>query len=386
MIRPTPFLAHTFAVLWTATALAGVDTQASLESPSRSVIVVPAQIIGERAGAPLYSTTIISRVYTIDRIFKSMEGPDSTDNARIWDEPGPAELLWITGYRSAMVGADTVNESSPEFMCHSTMNLTDRTEYHKRFPSKLGFNRLFTLDQGSTPVNLPIGFGVPVMSDQDMLFNSQVLNHNIHSDPFELRQKISVEFVRDRDLEKPLIPLMQHGASGAVLVEGRDGHYGLKEGEAAAGEGCAMGVDAGHPEYVDGDGAGRKFSAFWVVPPGRRSDHMRVTTLLHLPYDTTIHYATAHLHPFAESLELRDLTTGESVLIAEATQTEKGIGLGNVTHISSSDGIPIYRDHEYELVSTYNNTSGVDQDAMAAMFMYVRATDLYDFDFRPRKK
>ncbi|MGE4605458.1 MAG: hypothetical protein AAEJ52_01805 [Myxococcota bacterium] len=57
-----------------------------------------------------------------------------------------------------------------------------------------------------------------------------------------------------------------------------------------------------------------------------------------------------------------------------------------MTHVSSADGIPIYRDHEYELISTYNNTSGVDQDAMATMFLYVRATDLYDFDFRPRKK
>ncbi|MFP8878739.1 MAG: hypothetical protein VCE43_04375 [Myxococcota bacterium] len=57
-----------------------------------------------------------------------------------------------------------------------------------------------------------------------------------------------------------------------------------------------------------------------------------------------------------------------------------------MTHVSSADGIPIYRDHEYELISIYNNSSGVDQDAMATMFSYVRATDLCDFDFRPRKK
>jgi hypothetical protein len=379
-------LLSVFVAHWSATAVAATESQESREPASRSLIVEPAQIIGEREGAPLYAKTIISRVYTIDQIFKSMEGPDSNDIVGLWDEQGPPELLWITGYRSDMVGADAVSESSPEFMCHSTMNITDGDAFAKRFPSKIGFKRMFTLDQGSAPVTLPPGFGFPIMSDQVMVFNSQVLNHNIQADPFEVRQKIFVEFVRDRDLEKPLIPLLQNGASGSVLVEGRDGHYGLKEGEAAHGEGCGMGLDAGHPEYVLGDGAGRKFSLFWVVPPGRQSDHMRITTLLNLPYDTTIHYATSHLHPFAESLELRDVTTGESVLINEATQTEKGIGLADVTHFSSADGIPIYRDHEYELVSTYNNTSGIDQDAMATMFLYLRAKDLYDFDFRPRKK
>jgi len=253
MLRSTPLLA-----LLLSCSFAISSSASNLESAPRSFFDEPAGIIGERDGAPLYAKTVVSRVYTIDAIFRSMEGPSGMDKASLWDEPGPPELLWVTGYRAEMVGPDADETTSPEFMCHSTMNITDDTAYQKRFPSRLGLlaNRLFTLDQGSTLVDLPSGFGVPVMSDQVMLFNSQVLNHNLRTAPFDVRQKIYIEFVRDRDLEKPLIPLLQHGAWVSVLVDGRDGHYGLKEGETAEGPGCSMGDNNGLAEYVVDDGEG----------------------------------------------------------------------------------------------------------------------------------
>ena len=34
-------------------------------------------------------------------------------------------------------------------------------------------------------------------------------------------------------------------------------------------------------------------------------------------------------------------------------------------------GIPVFRDHEYALISTYNNTSGEDQDAVAIMYFFL---------------
>ena len=39
---------------------------------------------------------------------------------------------------------------------------------------------------------------------------------------------------------------------------------------------------------------------------------------------------------------------------------------------SSKEGLPVYKDHEYEIVSRYNNTSGVNQDAMATIMIYLR--------------
>ena len=83
---------------------------------------------------------------------------------------------------------------------------------------------------------------------------------------------------------------------------------------------------------------------------------------MNIPYDTTVHYIAVHLHPFAESLELVDLTTGEPVFKSEVDNFEDKIGLRRVQYFSSEEGVPVYKDHEYELMSIYNNTTSVNQD------------------------
>ncbi len=49
----------------------------------------------------------------------------------------------------------------------------------------------------------------------------------------------------------------------------------------------------------------------------------------------------------------------------------------SVESYASKEGLPIYRGHDYELKSVYQNTSDEDQDSMALMFLYV-----LDKDFR----
>ena len=68
-----------------------------------------------------------------------------------------------------------------------------------------------------------------------------------------------------------------------------------------------------------------------------------------------------HLHPFAESLELRDYTTGETLFRSTARNREDQIGLRHVESLASDEGIPIHADHGYELVAVYNNTSSEPQ-------------------------
>ena len=96
-----------------------------------------------------------------------------------------------------------------------------------------------------------------------------------------------------------------------------------------------------------------------------------------LPFDSTVHYIAVHLHPFAESLELRDLTTSTTVFKSRARNTRDRIGLDRVESFASHEGLPLRRSHQYELVATYDNTSGVEQDSMAVMFLY-----LHDRSFR----
>jgi hypothetical protein len=123
--------------------------------------------------------------------------------------------------------------------------------------------------------------------------------------------------------------------------------------------------------HFQGDRSGRHFTGHWLVTPGREENHTQVTTMMDLAADTTIHFIGAHLHPFAESVALRDLTTDETIFRGTARNLDEQLGLAEVQWFSSVEGVPVFANHEYEIVSVYNNTSGQNQDAMAALYLYV---------------
>jgi hypothetical protein len=181
---------------------------------------------------------------------------------------------------------------------------------------------------------------------------------------------VNIDFVRDRDVPTPMKPLFMKAANGLVLLEGDQPYFGEQNPDAAKhGEGCLLGDNAGKATKTDK--MGRTFTGHWVVKPGREVNRTLATHFMALPYDTTIHAIAVHLHPFAESLELRDLTTDTTVFKSRVRPADGKIGIDAVESYSSAEGIPVFKDHEYELVSIYNNTSGVDQDSMAVMFLYV---------------
>lgn len=322
-----------------------------------------------RAADAVRSREVLSPTYTVDRKYRSMQGPQSTQQVRLDASPLP-ELLWITGYRAVMVGADGASPMSQEFMCHSNLDID--MKIHRRlfgwqkFPS----NRLFTLSQGQFEIRFPEGFGIPVLSTEPLSLTTQVLNHNVEGRTFRVRHKVAIDYVRDADAPRPMKPLYMSAANGLVLVEGEGGYYGVEHpSEDEHGSGCLTGKPA-MGRLLD-DRFGRKFSGHWVVPPGRQENRTLVTEWLNLPFDTTIHYVAVHLHPFAESLELRDLTTGDVIFRSRARGPKDRIGLDHVDFLSSAEGVPVYKDHQYELVSVYDNTSGVDQDSMAVMYVYL---------------
>ena len=68
----------------------------------------------------------------------------------------------------------------------------------------------------------------------------------------------------------------------------------------------------------------------------------------------------------------------ETVFSSKAENFADRIGLRRVEYYSSVEGFEVYEDHEYELVSIYDNTSGEDQDSMAVLFIYA-----LDEEFEP---
>lgn len=336
-------------------------------------------------GPPVRTFEHLSPVYNVDREYRSMVGPSSTQTVAFPEAAAnPPELLWVVGYKAVMVAADGKSEKSQEFMCHSNLDfdaqrhaaLFDLPPYHT--------NRLFTLSQGQQEIHLPQGFGLPYWSDEQFSLTTQVLNLNFDGKVEEVRHRVTLDYVRDRDVppDKPLRPLFMTSGWGLVLLEGEAGFFGVSEPEEAVhGPGCLPGQATGFDKYRDD--FDRLFAGHWVVPPGRQENRTLVTEILNLPYDTTLHYAAVHLHPFAESLELVDLTEGKSVFKAKAENRKGKVGLKHVEYLSSVEGIPLYKDHEYELASVYDNTTDREQDSMAVMLLYLEDKQFAKRERRP---
>ena len=314
--------------------------------------------------------TLVSPVYHVDKIYRSMMGPSSNNNFN-FPGVGENEIVWITGFKAVMVGEDGETPVSQEFMCHSNLDMD--VKRHKKlvgWEKTSTSSRLFTLSQGQYEIEFPEGYGIPMFGKEKLKLTTQVLNLNDTENKHDVRHKITVKYIRDKDLDEPLKPLVQKGAVSVKLLEGDDGYYGHENpNEDLHGSSCLVGESASRHEY--NDKFGRTFTGHWVVEPGIEENKTNVTNFVRIRYDTTIHYIAVHLHPFAESLKLVDLTTGETLFESKVTAPKDRIGIDYVDYFESAEGIPVYKDHQYQLVSVYNNTSDVPQDSMAVMYLYV---------------
>ena len=329
--------------------------------------------------------TFLSDVYQIDRLYRSMAGPwsETVINLVEGGQGEPPQLLWIQGFSAVMVGADGKTPASQEYMCHSNVNFERLAPGIPRIEQAA-----FTLSQGQYEIRFPEGFGLPVLSSEGIRLMTQVLNLNSESPPTAVRHKLRFDFIRqDPSVSiRALKPLFHRQLPAFALVDGESAVFGIANPDAEIhGPGCISAPDpfgmGEHDEewmkegHIFKDRLGQTFTLHWIVPPGRQVNTSYVTGGLALPFDTTVHYIAVHLHPFAESLELRDRTANRTVFKSHTRQAKGRIGLEHVDYLSSEEGVPMYKDHEYELISIYNNTSDEDQDAMALMYLYLSAEE-----------
>jgi len=336
------------------------------------------------------SKQFISPVYTIDKIYHSMEGPSSVERIYLGDPTAPAELLWVTGIRTEMVDADGTTPQLPELMCHVNVDL-DQPKHQALFGFRRATaSRLMTLSQGMLAAKVPAGFGFPLASNEPLLLFTQVLNLNItHPLNIKVRHRVTIDYVRARDLTTPIKPLFNVGASGMVILD--DNPLALSHSMMSMPSTASVTTEAGHegatmnpnmsclvgsraPQATSSsadytDPQGRKMTGHWIVPPGKQVNHSDITWFMNLKYDTRLRYAAVHLHPFARSLEMRDMTTGKTVFVAKAQNPATGVGLTHVDEFSSPEGVLLQHAHKYSLISTYDNPTNGNVDSMASIFL-----------------
>ena len=103
----------------------------------------------------------------------------------------------------------------------------------------------------------------------------------------------------------------------------------------------------------------------YFVPPNR---HERQTTF-DLPFAGRIHFMGTHIHPYAESMEVFDVSQGRSVWRGKPAAQLDG-GRNTMDTYSSVVGYPVHAGDTFRVTSVYNNPTSDKIDAMAAVFFF----------------
>ena len=343
---------------------------------------------------------IVSSSYQLDRLYLSMTGP-SSNRSGVQILPGqPRQLLWLTGLSTKVVTPNSTEEISPEFFCHANLTFdptrTNPARHNAQFANRTHADwRLFTLVPGRLDLQLPSGFGVPIYSDTSLDYFSMSLNQNVTDRTVQVQFVSKLAFQRDAELKQK--PRALYRRSLYVLVPIAAGlphpHGGHNEhpGEGCGDLGTSIASGDKHPGRSATAGGvlpsfGDGVTIHWLVPPGEHEYRTAVTDQLKLAQlstaqvntaqvntaqPNTVHYATAHLHPYGKELELFNLTTGHSVFSIRSKDFSDRIGVAEIEQFSSTLGVPINPEHQFELRARYFNPTSQDIDAMAILYLYL---------------
>lgn len=321
--------------------------------------------------------TVTSKPLVIDGISRSMQGPYEVKPVELAN--GVNELLWLTDYEASIF--TTSGDPLPDgYMCHNNLNVVDKGKSPWKMKTHGTNIRLFTLTEGQTELHLPPGFGIPVMANTPLEVVSQVLNHNEPAVNLTSEHRTKITYIRDVEKKTEMVPLYQQSV---FVTKQTDGPIGIQGSPLLCNAYDIDSIGQGEtPNHTDNsrqvpynpylDEQGRNYTGHWELPKGRESLITDVTRMLNLQFDTRIHYISAHLHPFAESMLLIDATTGDTLHTIYATNHADRIGLENIETFASVEGIPVFKNHKYAAICTYNCPEGEVHTAMATLFLYLR--------------
>ena len=151
---------------------------------------------------------LYSPQFKIDRIYSSMTGPASVHRFSLMPSSAP-ELVWLTGYSTEVVDTDMVKILDEAYLCHNNLDYSVSSYYQNwGIEEREGVftPRMATITQGQTRIDLPKGFGIPLMSNQILTTATQALNLYDKELDTTVRHKITVDYVRASVLEAPLKP------------------------------------------------------------------------------------------------------------------------------------------------------------------------------------
>lgn len=298
----------------------------------------------------------------VDGIYQSMDGPQAMTTININKTPS---YQWLTGFKTE-VFKEGSNRHNNDFLCHTNIDYFDLVHYKNlKLPKRINqqYPRLGTLSNGINTLNFPEGFGFPVAVNEQFLVASRTLNHNVKDAFFKVTHQIDFTLKSGSTSLKPLTP------RALVLLQNynHENPEELPTNESNAN--MCLPLDLKNHSYPNKDGV--TYAAHWVLPQGTHKYVFDVSYQMEINEDTTVHAMAAHLHPHAKEFMLYDVTENKVVYNFKCTNYKTKIGLKEVPVFSSSEGIPLYKDHSYQLILITENPSENFRDMMAVLYLYL---------------
>lgn len=324
-----------------------------------------------------YTTEFFSDPIRIENMYGSMQGPYDVRHITL-AENGKRELLWLTDYDVTVVDESNVPLPSQQYFCHAQIMYETGDLFLKKNMRMFNGTRSlppkwFVVVPGQRSVRFPEGFGLPMYSDEPLQAMTMALNQNPDFEPFDLKMRTSLSYYKDAELEEPLKPLGRFGVAvrlpvlGDAPVEGSEHSCSVTDADGVVTFAKSVSLEAKEKD-------GTLTTPHFFVAPGTYAYKQQFKGADQLPFNTTLHHISAHLHPYGKSIELWDTTENKMLFRSEATSDSRNTHVTNMTEYSSTEGIPVFTDHDYELRAVYENTSGKNIDAMAVMYFYFHDT------------
>jgi hypothetical protein len=311
---------------------------------------------------------MISPEFYIDGIYKSMEGPKSSNYVQLSQD---STLLWLTGFHVKALAAKSLKTVSKDFICHTNVDFND-VKYYSSFhlEKRIGtqYPRLTSLSHGLENFSFPRGYGIPMKGNELLYVTTESLNHNLPDANFWIRHEVDINYSKARNLK----PLMSRTAFIMLPYDKYDPYKQPTD----PGTNQCIPVETKNHSYDDGKG--NKLSGHWVIPVGKNTYRSDVNEQLQLQDSLRLHAAAIHVHPFATSISLFDKTTHKAIFTSKIVNHKGKTGISHIDPFSSETGIWLYKNHKYEIVLMVDNTTATEQDMMGSMFLFFYDKELDD--------
>ncbi|TRW90584.1 hypothetical protein FNW07_11210 [Flavobacterium sp. GT3R68] len=304
---------------------------------------------------------MISPDFYIDGIYKSMEGPKSSNYVQLSQD---SAVLWITGFKVKALNSKTGKRISNDFICHTNVDFND-VKYYSNFhlENRIGkqYPRMTSLSHGLENFKFPKGFGIPMKGNDLLYVTTQSLNHNLPDANYLIKHEVTIEYSNESSAIKPLM-------SKTVFVQLPYDKVDPYKSPLDPGKDFCIPVETKNHSYEDGKG--NVLSGHWVIPVGKNTYRSSIDNQIQIKDSLRLHAAAIHVHPFATAITLFDNTTKTAIFTSHIINHKGKIGLASIEVFNSETGIWLYQNHQYELVLDVNNTSKGSQDMMGSMFLF----------------